>query len=67
MFVVTHKSGSWGLLKIYQNEKGETNVREKEMSYSDENESTKVDLKYALKLRTFIANIQEGHHLCTSW
>jgi hypothetical protein len=67
MFVVTHKSASWGLLKLYPNEKGKTNVWEMEMSYSDERESTKVKLKYAFKLRTVIANIQEGQHLCIRW
>lgn len=30
------------------------------MSYSDKKENIKVDLKYAFKLRTVLANTQEG-------
>lgn len=30
------------------------------MSYSDENETIRVDLKYAFKLRTVTANMQKG-------
>lgn len=57
MFVVIYKSVSWGLLKLYLNEKGKINVWEMEMFYLDERESIKVKLKYVFKLRIVIVNI----------
>lgn len=57
MFVVIYKSVSWGLLKLYLNEKGKINVWEMEMFYLDERERIKVKLKYVFKLRIVIVNI----------